>query len=90
MTDRSSESPTTPRRTKPKPSPSDASADGLPAGLSAPARRALAGAGIATLDDLALRTEADVLRLHGMGPKAMEALRHALADRGRSFAGGGR
>lgn len=81
----------TTRRTDPsKPSSSDASADALPAGLSAPARRALAGAGIATLEDLASRTEADVLRLHGMGPKAMGALRQALADRGRSFASGGR
>ena len=73
-----------------KPIPPDGSADALPAGLSAPARRALAGAGVRTLDDLARGTEADVLRLHGMGPKAMGVLRQALADRELSFVEDGR
>jgi hypothetical protein len=55
--------------------------------LAAPARRALAGAGYARLEDLTQATEAEVKELHGMGPNAMEALRSALAERGLSFRG---
>lgn len=58
----------------------------LPDRLSAPARRALAGAGVERLDQLATKTEAELLRLHGMGPKAMGQLREALAARGMTFA----
>lgn len=61
----------------------------LPTRLSAPARRALAGAGIVTLSDLSQWREQDVLALHGMGPKAMPALKQALADAGLSFASEG-
>jgi DNA-directed RNA polymerase alpha subunit len=53
--------------------------------LAAPARRALAGAGYTRLEDLTQVTEAEVMKLHGMGPNAMEALRNALAERGLSF-----
>jgi hypothetical protein len=53
--------------------------------LAAPARRALAAAGYARLEDLTQVTEAEVMSLHGMGPNAMEALRNALAERGLSF-----
>jgi len=63
--------------------------DALPPGLSAPARRALAGAGIATLDQLSARSEEEILRLHGMGPKALGTLREALRARGQAFAGEG-
>jgi len=59
----------------------------LPEGLSRPARRALSGAGIERLEHLGQMNESEVLRLHGMGPKALEQLRSALAARGRSFAG---
>ena len=58
----------------------------LPERLGAPARRALAGAGVERLDQLATMTEAELLRLHGMGPKAMGQLRDALATRGLTFA----
>ncbi len=58
----------------------------LPAGLAAPAIRALEGAGYVRLEQLAKVSEAEVLQLHGMGPKAMETLRDALAERGLSFA----
>jgi hypothetical protein len=58
----------------------------LPAGLAAPARRALAGAGYARLEQLTRVSEAEVRKLHGMGPKALEQLRRALAARGLSFA----
>ncbi|BDP44136.1 hypothetical protein DAETH_41050 (plasmid) [Deinococcus aetherius] len=53
--------------------------------LGAPAQRALSRAGITTLADLARHTEAEVARLHGMGPKALGVLRAALADRGLAF-----
>jgi hypothetical protein len=56
-------------------------------GLSRPAQRALAAAGIARLEQLTEYREADLLALHGMGPKAIETLRHALATRGLSLAG---
>ncbi len=58
----------------------------LPSGLSRPARRALDSAGYARLEQLTGITEAEVLRLHGMGPKALDQLRSALAARGQSFA----
>ena len=58
----------------------------LPEDLSAPARRALDGAGISSLDDVAAAREADLAALHGMGPRAIAALRVALARSGRAFA----
>jgi hypothetical protein len=62
----------------------------LPAGLAAPARRALVQAGYARLDQLAGVGEAEVKRLHGMGPRALDLLRRALGARGLSFAEGER
>jgi helix-hairpin-helix protein len=56
----------------------------LPAGLSKPAQRALAAAGYTTLDRLAEVSEADLSQLHGVGPKAIEKLRQALAAVGLS------
>ncbi|MGX4586194.1 DNA-binding protein [Paenibacillus chitinolyticus] len=58
----------------------------FPAGLSKPALRALAGAGFLRLEQLARVTEKELLQLHGMGPKGIEALRPALAAKGLSFA----
>lgn len=57
----------------------------LPAGLSAPAQRALAGAGIHRLDQLARISEAELKNLHGIGPKALGQLRQALTGQGLSF-----
>jgi hypothetical protein len=54
--------------------------------LSAPARRALAGAGYHRLAQLSEVREDEIARLHGMGPKALRELRDALAARGLSFA----
>jgi hypothetical protein len=54
--------------------------------LAAPARRALAQAGIQTLQDLARQPEARVAGLHGMGPGAMAQLRAALSEHGLAFA----
>ncbi|HZG26271.1 MAG TPA: RNA polymerase alpha subunit C-terminal domain-containing protein [Chitinophagaceae bacterium] len=53
--------------------------------LSAPARRALEGKGIKTLQDLARFTEAEVLQLHGMGPASLPILREELSSGGLSF-----
>jgi hypothetical protein len=58
----------------------------LPAGLAKPAQRALAGAGYVRLEQLTRLRESEVMRLHGMGPKALEQLRRALAARGLAFA----
>lgn len=60
--------------------------DDFPAGIGQPARRALAGAGYTNLGQLAQVREADLLQLHGMGPKAMGLLKAALAARGQTFA----
>jgi DNA-directed RNA polymerase alpha subunit len=54
--------------------------------ISQPALRALANAGYIRLDQLAGVSEADLAKLHGMGPKALSMLRDALAERGLSFA----
>ncbi len=59
----------------------------LPAGLAKPALRALAGAGVRRLEQLTALSEGEVARLHGMGPRALEALRRALAERKQSFRG---
>ena len=53
--------------------------------LAAPARRALAGAGLNTLDRLARKYEDDVQVLHGMGPNAMNKLRASLKKAGLNF-----
>ena len=47
--------------------------------VSGPARRALESAGITTLEWLARVTEAELLRLHGIGPSAIPKLKAALA-----------
>ena len=60
-------------------------AAGFFAGLSAPARRALEGAGLTTLAKLAKKTEAQVSELHGMGPNAISKLRASLKENGLSF-----
>ena len=57
----------------------------LPAKLSQPALRALAGAGIVNLEQLTTVTEAELLKLHGMGPKGIRILRQALADKRLDF-----
>ncbi len=60
---------------------------GLPDNLSQPARRALAQAGITCLEDVARWTAAELLALHGVGPKTIRQLRPLLAAKGLSFAG---
>jgi hypothetical protein len=54
----------------------------LPSNLAAPARRALAGARLETLEDVARFPRAELAALHGMGPKALRVLDEALAAAG--------
>lgn len=56
---------------------SDQPESDLPAGLSKSARRALSAAGYARLEQLTEVSEAEVMKLHGMGPKALDQLRIA-------------
>lgn len=58
----------------------------LPAELSEPARRALLGAGYRQLEQLTKVRSAEIKRLHGVGPKTITQLRHALSQLGLSFA----
>ena len=58
----------------------------LPAKLAKPAQHALAGAGYVWLEQLTKVSEAELLKLHGMGPKALDQLRRALVAKGLSFA----
>lgn len=58
----------------------------LPEKLASPARRALAGAGIQRLEQLAEMSEAEIKALHGIGANALELLRTALKAKGLSFA----
>ena len=58
----------------------------LPSGLSKPAQRALGAAGYTSLAQLTQVSEADLGRLHGVGPRTIEQLRQALAASGFSFA----
>jgi tRNA U34 5-carboxymethylaminomethyl modifying enzyme MnmG/GidA len=58
----------------------------LPAELAQPAQRALAGAGIQNLKQLTRFSEAEIKRLHGIGPNALKQLRAALKAKGLSFA----
>ncbi len=58
----------------------------LPYGIGRPAASALTSAGYTRLEQLTAVTEADILKLHGVGPKAVRVLRDALAARGLAFA----
>lgn len=58
----------------------------LPAKIGKPAERALANAGIQRLVDLTKFSEAEIKKLHGVGPHAINKLRSALLAKGLSFA----
>lgn len=57
----------------------------LPASIGRAATRALATAGLITLEQVAAGSKADLLALHGVGPKAVRILVEALAERGLSL-----
>jgi hypothetical protein len=63
----------------------DAQASDLPK-IGAPALRALTAAGYQRLEQLTQVSEAELLKLHGMGPKAIGILRQALQEKGLAFA----
>lgn len=73
--------------THPDGSEHDARESDLPKGIGQPAWRALTGAGYWQLEQVAATHERELLRLHGVGPKAIRVLRGALAERGLAFAG---
>ena len=58
----------------------------IPANIGKPAQRALASAGITNLEQLAKVTEKELLKLHGMGHKAIGIIHEAHLDQGKSFA----
>lgn len=62
-----------------------AAIEAWPPGAAKPAQRALASAGYTNLAQLASARESDLAALHGMGPKALDLLREALKQRGKSF-----
>jgi hypothetical protein len=53
--------------------------------IGAPATRALAGIGITRLSQLTEQRADDLLKLHGLGARAIGILRQALADQGLSL-----
>lgn len=53
--------------------------------IGAPASRALASIGVTQLDELADRSEAELLDLHGFGPRALGILRDALEADGMTL-----
>lgn len=57
----------------------------IPHNISKPARRALTNAGYNHLEQLSKISESEILKLHGMGPKALEIIRRALEEKGLSF-----
>jgi predicted flap endonuclease-1-like 5' DNA nuclease len=58
----------------------------IPLKLASPAQRALAGAGISSLSQLAAFSEEEIKNLHGIGPNALGQLKQALAVKGLTFA----
>ena len=58
----------------------------FPRGIGNPATQALKAAGYAQLQQLTQVTEAELLKLHGVGPKAIRILRETLKEKGMSFA----
>jgi hypothetical protein len=58
----------------------------FPPAIGKPATRALIAAGYTRLQQLTEHSEAELLRLHGVGPRAISILRELLNARGQSFA----
>jgi hypothetical protein len=53
--------------------------------IGRPANSALLGLGVTTLDGVAELGRAQLLALHGVGPKAVRLLEAALAEQGRTL-----
>ncbi len=67
-------------------SENEARVSDFPARIGRPATNALAHVGLSRLDQLTAYTEAELLKMHGVGPKAVSILRDELAAKGLSFA----
>ena len=65
--------------------PHDQPESDLPKSIGQPATRALHLAGYYRLEQLASVSAAELLKLHGVGPKAIRLLTSALAERGTGF-----
>jgi DNA-directed RNA polymerase alpha subunit len=57
----------------------------FPRAAGAPARGALIAEGYTRLEQLTGMTERELLKLHGVGPKAVGVLKEALSEQGLSF-----
>ena len=57
----------------------------FPSGIGSVAPRALANAGYVQLKQLTKVTEAELLKIHGVGPKAIRILKDALKEKGMLF-----
>jgi len=68
--------------TTPAPEPTDE----WPLRSASPARQALRAIGVTQLTELTQYSEQELLKLHGIGPKAIRLFREALAARGLAFA----
>nr|WP_208003445.1 hypothetical protein [Macrococcus goetzii] len=53
--------------------------------ISQPAMRALASVNIKTLEDVTKFSKAELLALHGFGPKGIRILREAMGEHGLKF-----
>ena len=51
----------------------------FPRAIGAPATRALLGAGYTSLKQVAKALDADLMKLHGFGPRALRILREEIA-----------
>ena len=54
--------------------------------MSKPANRELHNAGFYRLEQFTSVSESDILKIHGVGPKAVRILNEALKEKGLSFA----
>lgn len=59
----------------------------FPSRMGKVAPRELAVNGITTFEQLTTMTPQELLKIHGVGPKAIRILREELAERGLRFAG---
>ena len=57
----------------------------LPHGIGRPATNSLLLAGFTHLENLTTVSEKELLKLHGVGPKAVRILHEALHEQGLSF-----
>jgi DNA-directed RNA polymerase alpha subunit len=74
---------------KPVTTPAAEPADEWPLRYASPARQALREIGVTQLTELTQYSEQELLKLHGVGPKAIRLFREALAARGLAFASPG-